>query len=150
MAFCDVCGSSFSSRQRASNRSAVAPFSRRSNIEDSARTLTKRGQHGAFRGRRVSCLIWKPKSPLIWQASVSVLSRSALSNADRQNELVVYHSDDACTFPCVKPRGINLWRRQSGEDIVKLFTQRRPEIAGFYPFSTRYAVKIKPLCRIGA
>lgn len=41
MAFCDVRGSSFSSRQRASNRSAAAPFPA-INIEDSARTLTKR------------------------------------------------------------------------------------------------------------
>ncbi len=111
------------------------------NIEDSARTLTKRSLAPSGQKEIIVPGYGKPKSPLIWQASVSVLSRSRpvkRRSTKRTGEL--YHPYDASASP------LSLARHKFGggkavEDIVKLFTQRQPEIAGFYPFSTRYAVK---------
>lgn len=100
------------------------------NIEDSARTLTKRVAAIA-RAKRLLFLIWKRKSPPILRALALVLPKSLCQSMIDNQQLV------SRVIPTMRPPSpLSLaWRKfgsgKAVEDIVTLFTQRRPEISGF-------------------
>lgn len=101
------------------------------NIEDSARTLTKRVAWRLPGQKRLLFPIWKRKSPPIWRAGIGFLPKSLCQSMLDNQQLV------SRVIPTMRPPSpLSLaWRKfgsgKAVEDIVTLFTQRRPEISGF-------------------